>query len=789
MDNDDPGAGQIRIPAGYATLQLAAALRSGSGHPDPQVRERAAVKAGQWQQVMDGMFAGSVDVGSRTPLAGTPAWVTPDVVKGGFATGDFKAGGPLLEHELATLAAAGMAPAHDARGWLNARLLTDDGLASLYALLDSGCYDIQVPEEGALLVVAWLTRHGKAAQAREVLTQIMPWFERLRFYPQPAEQPRRFGETVFVRPVSAVVGALQQRRNEPNPRIKAQREAVRVRLPLYDRAVQLFLETVDGDAPFIDIDADGNWRDPATGKFRTDGGWPCRHYRNDWHARGEMLVQEWDDSAGAREPANSAAELLGYLRVCVTGKAILSGRDVGRIRLILARYASKRGLPGSARLAALRSAQATQVKGMPHHLLAGILAERLRACAQDGGIEDLAPFGHPASAAEMAGMEEEADTPMPAPLLAWLQACRIDTVAALVERGTIGSAEGLAIVLPQLSAAINGASVPDPSLKQLYGALYHAFRRRRSLLLLDLASQVKLDELPWVAAIDAERQHGLAPRTLARRTLEELSRLTLTSFPQSVVPNTLIRELGDLADNAGVELLLGEELAADIFMGSFALKFDKAAFDATAMLGETLYSRYYGIDAAQRDYLHELAAQRLGAAAAPDRKALILLCQQRAGVRCGLGKVTDNAMIIEQQQILTTHNLAALVISLDLDAELRPHYEGMARHCFEWICRDQRPRRAEWHADLRAIKNAAYAWRQMVFFLSMAPAPATEEFIAWAYAHLAPQSPRVRNRIAPAMAGLELAAAGRSLDDPASLAGGARRLLAYAHRPHWMSVL
>ncbi|NHZ93287.1 hypothetical protein F2P45_30385 [Massilia sp. CCM 8733] len=786
MDNDDTGASRFRIAPGYAALQLAAALRTASDHPDPQIRARAENKLRQWEQIMVGMSTGALTVGSRTPLDGAPAWVTPEVAKGGFATGDFKAGGPLQGHELAALAAAGIAPAPDARRWLNARLLTDDGLASLYALLDSGCYEINAPEEGALLVVAWLTRHGKPEQARELLDAIAPWFAHLRFYPLPAAQPRRFGERVFLRPVRDAVGALQQRRRAVNLRIMAQREAVRVHLPLYDRVVRLFLDSVDGAPPSIDIGADGAWRDPATGKFRIAGGWPCRLYPDGWRERGEALLREWQAHGAAARKDDSMAQLFGYLHLCVTEPAALSGRDVGRIRLILGRYASKRGLPGSAQLAALRSEQARQVEEIPHHLLAGVLAERLGAYPQDGGLEDPAPLGVPVSAAEARSLGEAAGAPIPAVLLAKLDRCGIDTVAVLVERGVIASAEVLAQVLPQLSAAINAAAITEASLKQLYGAVYQAFRRRRSLLLQNLQSQVRLGELPWVAAINAQREQGLAPRTLARRTLDELTLLTLTSFPQTAIPNPLIQELNTLAGNAALDLPLVEELAADIFMGMFAHKFTKVAAHATAMLDGSLYSRYYGIGEHERDQLRELARQRGANAASPaSERGLTGLCETRAGVRCGLGTVINNAMIIEQQQILTTHNLAALVARLDLDGQLQPHYERMAQQCFAWICRNQQNALNAWPGDPRAIRNAAYAWRQMVFFLSMAPASA--DFIAWARAHLAQESPRLQRRLAPALAGLELAAAGHALDDPASQANGARRLLAYTNGQHWMA--
>ncbi|NHZ81321.1 hypothetical protein F2P44_18865 [Massilia sp. CCM 8695] len=786
MDNDAPGAEPLRMAPGYAALQLAAALRTSTNHPDPQVRERARGKVRQWEQVMAGMLTGSIDVGSRTPLAGVPAWVTPDIVKGGFATGGFKAGGALLDHELQTLAAAGMAPVPDARRWLNARLLTDDGMAGLYALLDSGCYDVNVPEEGALLVVAWLTRHGKADAAREVLSAIAPWFDRLRFFPAPAAQARRFGERVFLKPVREVALALHKRR-APNRRIMTQRDTVRVLLPLYDRAVQLFIESVEGEPPSIDIDANGAWRDGVSGKFRIAGGWPCRHYPAQWHARGEALLHEWSGHSVTRRKDDSAAQLLDYLRICVMEPAALTGRDVGKIRLILARYISKRGRPGSAQCGALRSEQARQARGVPHHLLAGVLADRLRAYPQEGGIDDLAPLSVTVTAAEAANLGEGAGSAIPPSLLAKLWRCHIDTIAALVEHGIIRSAEALATVLPQLSAAINGAAIEDPSLKHLYGALYHAFRRRRSVLLQNLAHQVQLHELPWIAAVYAERQHGLQPRTLARRTLEEIAVLTLTSFPQTMIPNPLVQEMSALAGSAGLDLPLVEELAADIFEGTFSPKFSRVAAQASTLLEDSLYCRYYGIDAGQRSYLRELVQPAKAPVHARTYiKELIRLCEKRAGVRSN-GGVTGNAMMIEQQQILTTQNLAALVSSLGLGDELRPRFYGMAQQCFEWICRDQQAGRDECDVErLRAIRNAAYAWRQMIFFLSLAPAPATAELIAWAHAHLAQQAPRLRKRLAPAMAGLELAAAHRSLDEPENLASGARRLLGYSCTPHWM---
>ncbi|MBK9205232.1 MAG: hypothetical protein IPL73_22960 [Candidatus Obscuribacter sp.] len=48
---------------------------------------------------MGALLDGTLKVGERQPLAGVPAWVTLNVVTGGFATGDFAAGGALTEFE------------------------------------------------------------------------------------------------------------------------------------------------------------------------------------------------------------------------------------------------------------------------------------------------------------------------------------------------------------------------------------------------------------------------------------------------------------------------------------------------------------------------------------------------------------------------------------------------------------------------------------------------------------------------------------------------------------------
>jgi len=104
----------------YATGQLERALARAAESGDPADRERALVKAGRWREVLAGMAGGRIRPGSRTPVAGTPAWVTLEVAHGGFATGWYLAEAPLTGQEEARLSSLPAdVPGHSGRERLN----------------------------------------------------------------------------------------------------------------------------------------------------------------------------------------------------------------------------------------------------------------------------------------------------------------------------------------------------------------------------------------------------------------------------------------------------------------------------------------------------------------------------------------------------------------------------------------------------------------------------------------------------------------------------------------------
>lgn len=759
----------------YAHGQLARALYSLAGHADPAVRARAAERVARWERVIAGIGDGSLTVGSRTPVAGVPAWATLEVAHGGFATGRLLAEGPLLAHEEALLTELGRAGAKEPRRVLNQHFVSDAGVAALGEMLASGRYRVDVPEEGALLVVAWLLARGEAEGAHAVLDAIVPLFDRLRFYPRPDPRPLAPSAVVRIEDARAVRERLKVRRV---PReVAAMQEALTVWAPMTDRIVGLFLETVREDMS------------TGTGSDGAAIGRPCAVFPAGWRERARAWQAEYAELRRRHplcgkpdDPRENLARLRGYLERVLREPAGLREGEVGAIRRIVAAHAAKYGAPGSAALAQRRAAEAARAAAPTHARLARALAQRLAAVPDDGGIPGLAEVTAPIAAEEAATHGLPAGAAIPAALQARLARCLEAPVEELVARGVIRSSEALARTLPQITAQVGAAGFDDADLRGLHAAIYAAFRRRRSLLLLNLASQVRFEELPWIAAMAPLRAAKVEAQVEARRVLEQVATLAIGSFPQTIVPNKLTTELRALAHAAGLKLPLVEEIAADIFMGTFTEKFLAAAQIAARQLDGSIYARYYGVPCATLLALPDVS-RRHEPRASP---AFAGLCAERAGGGGGRGSTARNGTILEQEQILTTHNLAALFEALPLDRRL--DMVELAERCLRWICRWQRSRPREWRAALQRLKNTAYALRQLLYFLSRARPDEVERFAGRAAEHVARQGEEFQRRFAPVQRGIEWAILGGEFD-AAGLVGGdpaaGRRLLAWAVGRHW----
>ncbi|WP_051798391.1 hypothetical protein [Catenuloplanes japonicus] len=650
-----------KAQAGYVTGQLASAFVTAATHEDPATRQRAEERVRRWSLVLSGGHAH----GSRTPVKEFPAWVTLDVARGGFATGEASAGGPLRPHE-ARFGSRAAAFAH---------ALTDAGLAELHAMLDSGDYRIDVPEQGALLVVASLLRSGDRAAALEVLEAIGPYADRLCFTPVPDRPVVRAPDVVWR--AGAGEAASQLAARTENPRIAAQREALTVWNPLADAFLTLWL----------DFDADRARN--LIARYRTLA---TKHKHSRKHLRRK--------------------ENLYILRTAA--EHVVAGRDLtprhtGLLRVAIASMTAKRGLPGSPGHTALRTAQARQAAKPGHHVLAHAVSTRLGALDPRTGVSDVDAICAPVDG-----------VPVPEPIRRVVRRATAGTIPELIAARVVPSAEVLARLTPHITSVVEASGYADPALM---AAVYRAFRNRRSLLLRDYAHQVRIGELPWVAAQKPARPTGRA------ETAWRLGTYYLTGFPGTITPSPLVTELATLSPvHPWVE-----ELAADIFMGGFTPKFRKAAALAGELLDGSLYQRYYDID-------WKWAAADLAG-----------YCRARAGQP--RASTAGNGAIIEQGQIITTHNLATLAYAVG--AEPQDGWHAAADGAFGTALRiAARP------GSLRARKDIAYAWRQAIFFLSVPGTGDPKETIAAFHDRLRSGPERVRERLLPAVEELGQVASG-----------------------------
>lgn len=746
----------MQMNIGYAWSQLAHARRAAAEHADAEARARAEALVAKWERVIAGMQAGTIEVGSRTPTS-APSWVTLEVVTGGFATGAYLAGGPLRDEERALAARLGLAPSRVA---LNLHYLASPDAQELLA---SGLYRIDVPEEGALLVVAWLRARGEHAHADALVETLSSWFETLRFYPLPAERPLEMKETVLLQELATTLAGLDTDRRQPQ--FETMRDALRVWKPLRARALALFAETVDGEMPRLDGE-------------HVVGGWPGTQFPDGWAARVERLVADRARAGKAKTArARDATTLIAQLVRCAVDPQAVSADEYRVIRRAIARHVTAHGVPGTSTYEAQHALELGAVAAPLHADLRRILVARLRALPPRGGVDPAYAMAT-VSPEEAARSGVPADSAFPEYLEAKVARSYDAPLEELVERGVIGSAELFARVLPQVTAQVRAQTIEDPHARRLYAALYTAFRRRRGLLLINYQHQVRFHELPWVEALEGARTSKLEGVTRAREAVATASGIALRAFPYTIVPNKLVTELYSLTNAASLQLPLVEELAADIFMGAFTPKFVEAAKVSARVLAGTLYQRYYAIDV---DEVLRLPTPRDKKPSAP----FAALCERRAAPLGSTSRsaVARNGKVIEQAQILTTHNLAVLFDALPLTALLEPH--ALAETCFEWIVTRLRLPFTDWHQMLIHLKNAAYAWRQMVFYLSFAAD--VPGFLQASRAELARTDAAFRQRFEPALRGLELAASGVASSEPAFTAGGGRVFTGWSTDRHWLA--
>ncbi|MGW8431342.1 hypothetical protein ACWGJ9_09465 [Curtobacterium citreum] len=628
-------------------------------------------RMGKVLDAIAGINAGRIAVGDPVPTKGMPAWVTPEIIRGGFATGHAAASGPLTDSEQALAAEHGI-PA--TRAALFQWALTDAGLTWLQGLLDQQTYQVRLPEQAALLTVAHLLRTGHPTEAAGILDTIRPYADKLQFLPTPLTAPVPDG--VHIATIGDAVTALEQKK--PRRQVETQRIANSIWNPFTDELVKLWWDTRD-DAGTIGRTFPDFWGNQAQDLL-------------DVYA---ALSDEHDLPSRHRKPGSTVQILLTATRATLAGDRT----QIHRARTVVGDVVAKRGAPGSETLQTLRRAQQEDAAKPSHAAVAKATADALRPHADvltNTPLDLIA--GTPGE--HLPFVRRTVDRARHAP------------IGQLIHVGIITSAEGLAEVAPQLAGSAIAARYTAPIAGPLAAATFSAFQNRRTVLLLNYQTQVQVTALPWYQALtDTTETTGSARNSLVRQA-NTLAKYAIESFPGTVLPNAFLRVIAELYRQADLALPVTYELAADIFMGGFSKNFVDAAriaHDYVAGGRYTLYARYYGLSAHAPADTHTFAEE----------------AYRRAGItsysRWGSNAVAGS--IIEQAQILTTHNLA-LVVHTGTTID----WETAANAAFIRTVQPELYAAQQKHG-LRQRKNAAYAWRQVVFYLTMAGPDVTDRFL------------------------------------------------------------
>ncbi len=245
------------------------------------------------------------------------------------------------------------------------------------------------------------------------------------------------------------------------------------------------------------------------------------------------------------------------------------------------------------------------------------------------------------------------------------------------------------------------------------------------------------------------------------------------------MPNKLVREMTALAATAELALPLTEELAADIFMGAFARKFLDAAKVAARHLRGTRYARYYALPCEELLALDD-TSDRWGAKVSP---GFFALCEARAAAETapdgeraeGPVPVVAGAQRHHPGAEPDSHHAqprgAVRGLRARRGARGARGRAGVAVLRLGVSAAPDAPAQDR-HAQLIALKASAYAWRQMLFFLSVGDGAARATFDRESEAHFAEQPEAFRARFGPAMEGLRLVRAGEELRRPGARSGG-----------------
>lgn len=507
------------------------------------------MKYSEQVEVMTGVFTKGVSIGSRVDT-GRPAWVTPEITKSGFSSGNHLAGGPLKQHELDVIKDIDGKTSTEPsiRYAINNWCLTNKkGREWITDLANSGQYCLNTMEESAIMSIVLL---GKLRDTSKLVAEIEPWFRYLRFFPEP----KSVNVSELHVPRSSVLSVENLHKklvSEKNPMIRSI-ELMKHAMDKLEKFNESYMAIYNKSKEIL----------PLFSGYKTRRSNKMESFKT---FVGQIRKVMNDFGLESRIAKSTAGKLLNAIDVFIKYGMDTKKSFRKHIELHLGNASSK---------IQLRSRTPED------------MAKNIRSSVYER--EELMKIIHPMR--DSIGIEKETVDALVLKfpdLKKSIKRTTLGTLTELCQEGLIESAEMFADQVAVMSAIAKATVFKKGAHQNLARNMYKAFSSRRSKLLLNLETQVKMSEIPWFTVFEK------VFRTKTKDT-DEISKSVfieyLSNFPGIQMPNSFVDVMSHQLGRNG----LVKEIAADIFMGKFVKTFGAQAKERETVLGEdTPYGAYY----------------------------------------------------------------------------------------------------------------------------------------------------------------------------------------------------
>ncbi len=730
----------------------------------PISEEKKTERTEKWLGCLTGMLDGTIDVGTHAPIAEYPVWVSLEVLPGGFASGNIMSS--FLEGDQK-----------------NDYWFTEKGALELLPCLETSCYQVKCPEQSIIPCIIWLMKNDRQKEAEQLYQKVLPMMSKVKMYPVLTATPAAQPNTCSVATVGDIKEQFEDDKKSrfdfslPRPRKYAAQAASRALTALKLKIAEFFESGCECQCPQMLLkDAAGHLVKNDAGRFqfvphpechaydpKNGCGWLNRDLSYEWNIEAKKLcrqsealltfqytipvpesrrcqfIEETKQYGYVTTPAydrvvnriintatgciingrktaggSTLGKLYSALRTCaISGNYGLTCRQVCDLRFACAAINTKYGVVGSASRAAWMVVPPAAQDNTPALLNAVI--SRLSMLPQELGVEDISPIVAPVQIGD-------ALVDLPQNMVDRVNRARSGTLNQLLEWGSVSSLDMLPPLIKNMMEKVVCCGVKDPILSELLRQTYTSFKKVRSLLLTNMHGQKRMSDLPHnflfttIHSQQGDEEKDVMARE-AKAMLSEIMMMALKHFPHALIPNKLLQSLRDLVKQAKLDICLVDELAVDIFGHSFSQKFVVAAKHAARMLADTLYAQHFGLTAAFAKLMREGGVSQ---------DEFYSLCEDLS--EPGAKRIARNGSIIESMLLMTGANLPAL---LNVATPSYEQLETAIMQVWKWMLgkvhfmQTQLAREEldynERTALLTVRKDVAYAWRNLVVYLSRCP--------------------------------------------------------------------